>query len=186
MSTPTPAESVTALARRYRLDLDMGGGEDDTGDWVLVPGITAFQPKVTPTQQDVTTYDAEGWSEQAVTMLAWSVELTLAHRAHPVTGKFNAAQEALRKAAKMFAADSYVSVRYYDRNGADDAQQGMALVTWEPDGGGPDAVDTVKVTLTGSGPLVEIDNPAADVEGIALMAKGTTKTAAAPAANGGK
>ncbi|WP_424861398.1 phage tail tube protein [Streptomyces sp. MMS24-I29] len=162
MSTPTPpVETVTALARRYRLDLDMST-TPGTPVWALVPGVTEFTPKIEPTQQDVTTYDAEGWSEQAVTMLAWSIETTLAHRAHPTTGVFNAAQEALRKAARSFGAASYVRVRYYDRNGADDAQEGTALVKWEPDGGGPDAVDTVKVTLTGSGPLVEIANPVAD------------------------
>lgn len=159
MSTPTPpAETVTALARRYRLELDTGT-VPATPVWSLVPGITEFTPKIEPTQQEVTTYDAEGWSEQAVTMLAWSIEATLAHRAHPTTGVFNAAQEALRKASRAFGAKSYVRVRYYDRNGADDAQEGTALVTWEPDGGGPDEVDTIKVTLTGSGPLIEITNP---------------------------
>ncbi|MFD4918882.1 phage tail tube protein [Streptomyces virginiae] len=161
LGSPTPpAETVTALARRYRLELDMGT-TPGTPIWTLVPGVTEFTPKVEPTQQEVTTYDAEGWSEQAVTMLAWSIETTIAHRAHPVTGKFNAAQEALRKASRSFGAKSYVTVRYYDRNGADDAQQGLALVKWEPDGGGPDEVDTIKVTLTGSGPLAEITNPAA-------------------------
>ncbi|MFJ7208232.1 phage tail tube protein [Streptomyces sp. NPDC098789] len=161
MSTPTPpAETVTALARRYRLELDMGT-VPNTPVWTLVPGVTEFTPKVEPTQQEVTTYDAEGWSEQAVTMLAWSIETTLAHRHHPTTGAFNAAQEALRRASRSFGERSYVRVRYYDRNGAPDAQQGTALVTWEPSGGGPEDVDTVKVTLTGSGPLVEIVNPAA-------------------------
>ncbi|MGW8767678.1 phage tail tube protein [Streptomyces sp. NPDC055815] len=161
MSTPTPpSETVTALARRYRLELDMST-TPGTPAWALVPGVTEFTPKIEPTQQEVTTYDAEGWSEQAVTMLAWSIETTLAHRAHPTTGVFNAAQEALRKASRSFGAASYVRVRYYDRNGAPDAQEGTALVTWEPDGGGPDEVDTIKVTLTGSGPLVEITNPVA-------------------------
>ncbi|MEX2984577.1 phage tail tube protein [Streptomyces sp. C36] len=160
MATPTPpAETVTALARRYRLELDMGAS--GTPNWTLIPGITEFTPKVEPTQQDVTSYDADGWSEQAVTMLAWSVETTMAHRAHPVTGKFNAAQEALRKASMSFGAASYVKVRYYDRTGQDDAQEGTALVTWEPDGGGPDEIDSIKVTLTGSGPLVQIVNPVA-------------------------
>ncbi|MCT9090588.1 phage tail protein [Streptomyces sp. ASQP_92] len=160
MSTPTPpAETITALARRYRLELDTG--TTGTPAWSLVPGITEFTPKVEPTQQDVSTYDTDGWVEQAVTMLAWSIETTLAHRAHPTTGAFNAAQEALRKAAMSFGAASYVRIRYYDRNGAADAQEGTALVTWEPDGGGPDEVDTIKVTFTGSGPLKEITNPSA-------------------------
>ncbi|CAM5608767.1 hypothetical protein GCM10010329_17360 [Streptomyces spiroverticillatus] len=170
MSTPTPpAETITALARRYRLELDTG--TTGTPAWTLVPGITEFTPKVEPTQQDVTTYDANGWTEQAVTMLAWSIEATLAHRAHPTTGAFNAAQEALRRASMSFGSKSYVRVRYYDRNGAPDAQEGSALVTWEPSGGGPDEVDTIKVTLTGSGPLVEITNPVASGGSFALAAK---------------
>ncbi|MCM2420306.1 phage tail tube protein [Streptomyces sp. RKAG293] len=176
MGTPTPpVETVTALARRYRLELDTGT-TPGTPAWSLVPGVTEFTPKTDPTQQDVTTYDAEGWSESAVTMLAWSIETTLAHRAHPTTGAFNAAQEKLRKAARSFGAASFVHVRYYDRNGAADAYEGNALVTWEPDGGGPDAVDTIKVTLTGSGPLLEITNPAAAGGTFALAAK-SLKTA---------
>lgn len=163
MSTPTPpAETITALARRYRLELDMG--KDGTSNWTLIPGITEFTPKTEATQQEVTTYDSGGWTEQAVTMLAWSVETTMAHRCHPVTGAFNAAQEALRKASMTFGADSYVRVRYYDRNGQPDAYTGTALVTWEPDGGKAEDVDTISVTLTGSGPLVEIPNPTGGVQ----------------------
>ncbi|GAA0371788.1 phage tail tube protein [Streptomyces blastmyceticus] len=160
MATPTPpAETVTALARRYRLEVDTS--TTSTPSWTLLPGVTEFAPKIEPTQQDVTTYDAEGWVEQAVTMLAWSIETTIAHRAHPTTGQFNPTQEYLRKASMSFGAASYVHVRYYDRMGADDAYEGSALVTWEPGGGGPDEVDTIKITLTGSGPLRSITNPAA-------------------------
>ncbi|MFF4738779.1 phage tail tube protein [Streptomyces sp. NPDC001262] len=160
MATPTPpAETVTALARRYRLEVDTS--TTSTPVWTLLPGVTEFAPKIEPTQQEVTTYDAEGWVEQAVTMLAWSIETTIAHRAHPTTGAFNPTQEYIRKASMAFGAASYVRVRYYDRTGADDAYEGSALVTWEPDGGGPDEVDTIKITLTGSGPLRSITNPVA-------------------------
>ncbi|MEU7163141.1 hypothetical protein AB0A70_00575 [Streptomyces morookaense] len=160
MATPTPpAETVTALARRYRLEVDTS--TTGTPSWALLPGITEFTVKVDPTQQEVTTYDAEGWVEQAVTMLAWSIETTIAHRAHPTTGQFNPTQEYLRKTSLSFGRDSYAHIRYYDRTGADDAYEGVALVTWEPDGGGPDEVDTIKVTLTGSGPLHAIANPVA-------------------------
>lgn len=158
---PTPvAETVTALARRYRLELDTVSSAT-APVWAVVPGVTEFVPKIDPTQKEVTTYDAEGWAENAVTMLAWSIETSLAHRQHPTTGAFNAAQEQLRIAARSFGAPSLVHVRYYDRTpGIADAYEGWALVTWEPDGGGPDDVDTVKVTLTGSGALAPITNPA--------------------------
>ncbi|MFI0739345.1 phage tail tube protein [Streptomyces sp. NPDC021100] len=162
MTTPTPpAETVTALARRYRLEIDTSA--TGTPVWSLLPGVTEFAPKVEPTQQETTSYDAEGWVEQTVTMLAWSVEVTIAHRMHPTTGQFNPTQEHLRKASLSFGAASYVRLRYFDRGGADEAYEGQALVTWEPDGGGPDEVDSVKITLTGSGPLKAIANPVAPV-----------------------
>lgn len=159
---PQPVETVTALARRYRCEVDMNP-VGSVPSWALIPGITEFTPKIEPTHQETTTYDSEGWGEQAVTLLAWSLEMTLAHRAHPVTGQFSPTQEFLRRASLKFGGASYVRVRYFDRHGAEDAHEGSALVTWEPEGGGPDELDTISVTLTGSGPLVEIPNPVAPV-----------------------
>ncbi|MFB7461716.1 phage tail tube protein [Streptomyces sp. NPDC056188] len=173
MTTPAPPEeTVTALARRYRCELDMGTG--GTAEFALIPGITNFTPKVDPTYQELKPYETDGWTENVATMLKWSLEATLLHRAHPETGAFNPVQEALRKAAVRFGSGSYVRVRYYDRNGADDAYEGLALVKWEPDGGDADAVDTVKVTFTGSGPLTEIANPAAGGAGVQTLSKTTT------------
>jgi hypothetical protein len=161
MSTPAePIETETALARRYRLDLDT----DTTGTtptWAWVPGIQDFAPKVEPTQQASTTYDDEGWADQTVTELAWSIELTMLHRCHPTTKAFNAAQEALRLAAEKFGSGAKVHVRWYDREGRAEAYEGYALVTWESDGTATDDLDTVKVTLTGKGKRTAITNPLA-------------------------
>ncbi|MFH8993255.1 phage tail tube protein [Streptomyces sp. NPDC017940] len=171
MSTPTPpAETETALARRYRLELNTG---TTTPTWSLVPGVQEFAPKVEPTQQKSTTYDDEGWADSTVTELAWSIETKLAHRCHPETRVFNAAQERLRLASESFGAASRVHVRYYDREGRDEAYEGYALVTWEPEGGAPDDLDTVKVTLTGKGPRKKIANPLAPPAGgtLALVAE---------------
>ncbi|MCX4672406.1 hypothetical protein OG453_38105 [Streptomyces sp. NBC_01381] len=93
---------------------------------------------------------------------------------------FNAAQEKLRLASESFGVASRVHVRYYDREGRDEAYEGRALVTWEPDGGAADDLDTVKVTLTGKGPRKKITNPAAPAGGgtLTLAAASTTKEAA--------
>ncbi|KOX16573.1 MULTISPECIES: phage tail tube protein [unclassified Streptomyces] len=158
MSTPPPIDDVTLLARRYRLELDMG---TNTPTWTLIPGVSEFAPKIEPTVQELNLYDGEGYPEQVVTMLKWSVETTLAHRANPVTRKFSSSQEALRAASMSFGPGSYVKVRWFDRTGLPDAYEGRAVVQWEPDGGDAAEVDTVKVTLTGSGPLTAITNPVA-------------------------
>ncbi|MGE9695915.1 phage tail tube protein [Streptomyces sp. CH6] len=158
MTTPTPpAETETALARRYRIEVDMG--TTGTPAWTLLPGVQEFAPKVEPTQQESTTYEDEGWADNTTTKLAWTAEIKLAHRCHPDTGEFNAAQVAVKKASERFGAASAVHVRFYDREGRDDAYEGRALVQWEPDGGSSEDLDTVKVTLTGKGRLAEIENP---------------------------
>lgn len=163
MSTPVqPAETETALARRYRLELDTG--TTAVPAWSIVPGMQEFAPKIEPTQQESTTYEDEGWADNTTTKLAWTAEATLTHRCHPTTKAFSPTQVALKKASERFGAPGTVHVRWYDREGRDDAYEGYALVTWEPDGGNSEDLDTITVTLTGKGRAVEITNPLA-VEG---------------------
>lgn len=160
MSTPTPpAETETALARRYRVDVDLAttGGPQ----WTWLPGIQEFDPKVDPTQQDATTYDDDGWTDQTVTQLAWSLELTMLRRCHPDTKAFNAAQERLRQASEQFGDGSRVHVRWYDKEGRDEAYEGYALVSWERDGTATDDLESINVTLTGKGKRTPIANPLA-------------------------
>ncbi|MEU4091995.1 hypothetical protein [Streptomyces sp. NPDC026673] len=147
----------TALARRYRLEIDLS----TTGApvWTLVPGVQEFTPNVEPTDQDSSDYENGGWKGNTRTALQWSVEATVLHRYDPVAGVFNPAHEALKAASKKFGAASKVHVRYYDRDGLPDAHEGYALVTWAPDGGSDEDLETITVTLTGDGELLDIDNP---------------------------
>ncbi|MFB7900206.1 phage tail tube protein [Streptomyces xiamenensis] len=177
MTTPTPtAETVTALARRYRLECNMGSS--DAPDWQLVPGVLEFTPSEEPNQEETTPYEADGWGEHAVTQLDWQIEVKLAHRHHPETGEFNPVQVHLRRTARRFGAASYVHIRYFDRSGQPDAYEGRALVTWAPEGGDAKALDQVAVTLKGSGPLLEIENPAEGAAGL-MAARLRKKTATA-------
>jgi hypothetical protein len=157
--TPTqPPETDTALARRYRLELDM----DNTGaspTWSIVPGINDFSPKVDQTQQESTTYEDAGWVDQTPTAYAWSIEATMLHRCHPTTKAFNPAQEKMRLAAEQFGSAATVHVRWFDRDGRAEAYEGYALVQWEQDGTATDDLDSVKVTLTGKGARTPITNP---------------------------
>ncbi|MFH9430235.1 phage tail tube protein [Streptomyces sp. NPDC017615] len=160
MTSPVPPiETETALARRYRMDVDTG---TSTVTWAWLPGIQELDPKVDPTQQASTTYDDDGWADQTVTELSWSVELKMLHRCHPTTKAFNLAQETLRKAAEQFGSGARVHVRWYDREGRDEAYEGYALVKWERDGTATDDLDSVKVTLAGKGKRVPIANPLAE------------------------
>ncbi|MFF7851929.1 phage tail tube protein [Streptomyces sp. NPDC007910] len=157
MATPTP---VTALARRWRLEIDMSAAKDGS-DWQLVPGITEFSPAAEPNIEDSSSYDSDGWAENTKTGQSWELGVTINRKINDQVKVYHPTHEKLRAAAFAFGSASEVRVRYYDRNGLPEAYDGIALVTWAPSGGEYTALDQVELTLTGTGPLASITNPAA-------------------------
>ncbi|MFE5591442.1 phage tail tube protein [Streptomyces sp. NPDC056549] len=157
MSTPTP---VTALARRWRLEIDMSAAKDGSS-WALVPGVTEFQPAAEPNIEDSSSYDSDGWAENTKTGQSWELGVTINRKINDQTKVYHPTHEALRAASFAFGSASEVHVRYYDRTGLPEAYEGIALVTWAPSGGEYTALDQVELTLTGTGPLASITNPVA-------------------------
>ena len=154
MTTPT-----TSLARRWRLDVNIGTVA--VPNWTLVPGVTEFQPTMPPNIEDASSYDSDGWQENVKTGQSWEVDVTFNRKINDQTEVYNVAHEKLRTVAFASGSASEVGVRWYDRNGLPEAYQGVALVTWEPQGGEYTALDQISVTLTGTGQLAMITNPAA-------------------------
>jgi len=154
-----PTDSRTALARRFRVEVNMGDSE--TPDWQLLPGIEELTPTYEPRREDDETYDDEGAMRRATTGYSWGLEITLIHRTGPDGTSWNPVQEKLRMAAEANdTASGEVQVRWYDRQGREgDNYQGWALVDWSPNGGGPGARDTVAVVLHGQGQRESISNP---------------------------
>ena len=157
MSTPTP---VTALARRWRLEIDMSAAKDGS-DWQLVVGVTDFSPAAEPNIEDSSSYDSEGWAENTKTGQSWELGVTVNRKINDQVKTYHPTHEAFRLASFAFGSASEVHVRYMDRNGLPEAYEGTALVTWAPSGGEYTALDQVEMTLTGTGPLVPITNPLA-------------------------
>jgi hypothetical protein len=155
MSTPTP---ITALARRWRLELDMSAAKDGS-DWQLVPGVTDFSPSAEPNIEDSSDYDSGGWAGNTKTGQAWEVSTTINRRINDQVKVYHPTHEAIRLAAFGFGSASQVHLRYYDRDGLPEAYEGTAIVTWAPSGGEYTALDQVEVTFTGDGPLTPITNP---------------------------
>jgi hypothetical protein len=153
MATPTE----TALARRWRVDVNMG--TDVAPDWQLLPAITNHSPKSPPDIEDDSTYDEGGWASNTKTGQSWSAETTFNRKATPDSTAYSAVHEKLRAAHFGFGTDSKVEIRWYDRDGLPEAYQGTALVTWEASGGNRTALEQIKVTFTGTGQLMLIDNP---------------------------
>lgn len=154
MSTPTP---VTALARRWRLEINMG--TEVTPDWQLCPGITDFKWTADPNHEDSTSYDTDGWKEATKTSQEWEVEATFNRKISKDSTTYSSVHEAIRLAFFAYGDPSEVDLRFYDRNGLPEAYRGKALPKWEPQGGESSDLDQVQVTFTGTGPLSAITNP---------------------------
>jgi hypothetical protein len=149
---------VTALARRYAIDINTGTTAAPV--WSRLLGVREFSPAIEPTHEDDSLYEHDGWVGNVRTALAWSAEVVISHRVDATTGAFNAVHRFVRNSAMKFGVESIVGVRYFDRNGAaDDAWAGEALVTWEPEGGEHGNPDRITITFTGNGPLEAITNP---------------------------
>ncbi|MEU0671365.1 phage tail tube protein [Streptomyces sp. NPDC006172] len=155
MTTP-----VTALARRWALQLDMSAAQDGS-DWQSVIGVTEFNPAAEPNIEDSSDFDSGGWAGNTKTGQSWELGLTINRRINDQTKVYHPTHEALRVASFASGSASRVHVRYYDRNGLPEAYEGTAIVTWAPSGGEYTALDQVEVTLTGDGPLLLITNPVA-------------------------
>lgn len=147
--------ATTALARRFAVDvttdLTLAGG------WNRFPGMTDFNPQITPNKQDSSTYDSDGWSSMEITMQAWS--LTLKALRQPSAGVFPPAQEQVRACQGEFGDAARTGVRWYDKNGAPEAYQGVAIVEWNESKTAVADLNEVQVSLTGDGVLSKIANP---------------------------
>ncbi|SDJ08138.1 hypothetical protein SAMN05444157_1637 [Frankineae bacterium MT45] len=149
----------TTLATKWVLQVDTSLAQDGS-IWTPARGMTDFQPGVDQQTQDDSDYDAGVWGSDVATQLKW--KLTCKFDRKVATGYAeDPGQLALRAAAVNTGNSSIVSVRWFDRNGGQEAYQGLAVVTWSDDGGNTSAKSSVSVAVSGRGPRNTISNPAA-------------------------
>lgn len=145
---------TTALARRFKVDVSTLAAPTA---WVPFKGINDLNPPVTPTLQAADDFDTNGWSSFEKTMQAWI--LTVKALRKTVAGVFDPGQELVRGCQLGFGDAARINVRWYDRNGAPEAFQGVAIVGWAPSKTGVADLDEVTTTFTGDGTLTPITNP---------------------------
>ncbi len=149
---------VSTLARKFKLEVNTG--TSDSPIWTQVRAIREFTPASDPTMEDDGDYDNDGWGSSVKTMATWSVTVALGRKVGVNSGNYDPGQEYLRVRDDEFGSTSVVEIRWFDRNGGPEAYQGYASVAWSPGGGGPSALDTATVTLSGQGRRNRITNPA--------------------------
>jgi acyl carrier protein len=152
---------AATLNRKWYLDVNTNTDADPT--WLGVFGIEEFKAVKDPNLEDDSDFDNLGWKSSTVTALAWAVEVKLARKmdADEATA-YDPGQEVLRLASDGMGIANVKQVRWYEMttNGPKvEAYMGWVAVSWEPDGGDLDALDTVSVKLTGQGEREAIAHP---------------------------
>lgn len=132
--------------------------------WTVVRGRTEFKPGVDSTLQEDSDMDSQGWKSQTRTAAAWTLEFKVVRKALAgaagAQSSYDPGQEALRLAGDAVGPANSVSCRWYKLGSVrTEAYSGYAAVSWSPDGGGMDGLDTVTVNLAGQGPRTSIAHP---------------------------
>lgn len=161
----SPTEEITALARRWGVDIDIDA-PSTPADWQYLFGVEELKPVFEQRMENDEGYDDDGGNRDAITGSAERLEITLKRR-RDGSGAYNTTQEYLRlKARAANSLDGEVHIRWYDLDGGPEAYDARALVTWLPNGGNGAARDTVAVVLRVQGKAVVITNPTLDPDPI--------------------
>lgn len=153
---------VSTLARKFKLEVMPGASDPATDEWTAVRGIQEFTPSKEDNLEDDSDYDSDGWTSQTRTGQSWSLEVKVARKAQTSVTEpviYDAGQEIIRAASDQFGIEGMVHARWYNRNGGDEAYQGLAQAGFADDGGGVTSLSTATITLTGNGKRSKIDNP---------------------------
>ncbi len=149
------------LAKDWKLDVDTSvpGATDPV--WTPVKGLTSFQETTDDnTEEDSDFDDEEGWGSEVVTERKWKIEAE-GRRKRTDDAVFTAdpGQEAIRRAARKVGFGANIKVRWYRRDGAPDAYEGVCTVSEFTKGGSTTDLEPFNFTLLGQGAPLEIANP---------------------------
>jgi len=184
------ALGATTLARKWALDVDINYGLG-AAIWTGLFGLTEFTPAGTPGLQADSDYDSGGYTSSTVTTQEWSITATMRRGVIAATPTaYDVGQEYLRNRSRNMGPANTAHIRYYELNGGAagprvEAYEGYCAVQYTNNGGGPDALSTAGLTLTGQGLLLPITHPDTTAIGAPVVGSVTANPNPTPAAGGG-
>lgn len=133
-----------ALARKFRLDAT--SDLTLTSGWTQVKALTDFNPEVTPSNEDATTYETEGVSAVEPTLQDATVTATFLRQT--VAGVYDPGQELVRACVGQFGTAARIGIRWYDKNGGPEANSMVSIPTWKRAQTGVKNLEAATVTFT--------------------------------------
>lgn len=176
---------ASTLNRKWWADVNTGTSGSPV--WTPINGITDFKDSLDPQTQDDSDFDSNGWGSKTKTGNNWSLDLKVARkttRSDPTM--YDPGQEFLRLKAVENGGANTVEIRWYEMSVGGpraEAHQGLAAVSYSPDGGDQNALGMASLTLDGQGQRFDISHPdtaavAAPTVTSVLYSTGTTVAAA--------
>ncbi|MEU6783386.1 hypothetical protein AB0L65_20595 [Nonomuraea sp. NPDC052116] len=149
------------LARDWRLDVDTSAPGAADPIWTPVKGLTKFERNSDDnTEEDGDFDDEEGYGSSVVTGRTWQIDVEgRRKRTDDPVFTPDPGQEKIRKAGQIVGFKANIKVRWYRRDGAPDAYQGVCTVTDYTEGGETTDLEPFSFTLLGQGAPTEITNP---------------------------
>lgn len=164
--------TVTALARRYRVDVSLDGATS----WTQIKGIDDLNLGFTPTKTDSTSYDQAGWTSYEIPTQGWSHVIKVLRRA--TGGTWDPGLELVRACIGQFGTAARIYLRWYDTSGIStgtpgivESGSGYAIVEMSRSKTGTGDLEEWQLTFTGDGQPAAIANPyAASIAPVVLSA----------------
>ena len=157
-TTKVPLGAST-LVRKWYFDVST----DDGTTWVGVFGIIEFKPALEGSMQDDSDFDGGGWLSEIKSANRWKNEFKVRRGTlGSDETAYDPGQEILRLAGGKTGVENVVICRWYEMEPGGprvEAYQGKAAVSWSPDGGNTEALDTVSVVTSGRGKRETITHP---------------------------
>lgn len=156
VKAPSSFDLNSTLARDWALQVNKG--TKDSPEWTFVRGLSKFAPKTTPTMQDDSDIDSEGYKSQ----IATAIEMTFAgegKRKGEKAGETftqDAGQAYLREKGRRMGLDNVVQARCWRTDGVQEGYEGYFSVEWEDKDGGNEDLDEFSFNMMSRGKPTEI------------------------------
>lgn len=153
---PSSYDLNSTLARDWALQVNTG--TKDKPEWIFVRGLSQFSPQTSPTMQDDSDIDNEGYKSQIATALEMTFKGEGKRKGEKAGDKFkqDPGQSALRDRGRKMGLDNVIQARCWRTDGVEEGYDSYFSVKWEDEAGGNEDLDSFSFELTSRGKPIAI------------------------------
>ncbi|MET7333272.1 hypothetical protein [Nonomuraea sp. NPDC005650] len=143
--------------------LEVNTGTEGAPNWVAVKGLTSFKESIESSMEDDSDFDSDGWGSDQVTQRKWKLECEAKRKKQTGSPTFipDPGQQFVLNAGNLVGVGSNVQIRYFRRDGDEQAWSGYVSVEYKGGGGEVKVLEPFSFILHGQGERTPITNPAA-------------------------